>query len=76
MSDLKIAESPHKAAMLKLVDEVRAEIESGKCLSLVVMPIFGEREYSVRYQGAIGMVFLTGILMRACMDASEKQKIT
>lgn len=51
MSDpilLKKAESPTKARFLELVDEVRQEIEPGRCLSLVLIPLFTELKFDVR----------------------------
>lgn len=68
---LKVAESPAKADLLKLLDELRAEIEGGDCVALVVIPIFTEMAFSVRSKGDISMTRLAGLLGRAWMDATQ-----
>lgn len=74
MSDpilLKKAESPTKARFLELVDEVRQEIESGRCLSLVLILLFTELKFDIRSGGEIGMAKIAGILGRAWLDATN-----
>lgn len=78
MSDIRffsVPPSPSKEKMLALLDEVRREIESGQCVSLVIVPIKTERRFNVRSAGDVPMTQLAGILSRCWMDAVEALKI-
>lgn len=78
MSDVRsfsVPPSPAKDKMLALLEEVRGEIESGQCVSLVIVPIKTERRFDVRSAGDISMTNLAGILGRCWMDAEEALKI-
>lgn len=77
MSDVRsfsVPPSPSKEKMLALLDEVRGEIKSGQCISLVIVPIKTERRFDVRSAGDISMTNLAGILGRCWLDATEALK--
>jgi hypothetical protein len=65
---LKPAETPVKQEMLDLLDQLRAEVENGVCLSLVTISIGVEETFRVRVNGDVTMTRLAGLLGRAQLD--------
>lgn len=61
----------HKADMLALLEAVRAEIERGDTVSLVLIPIHNDSEWSTRSAGEKSMLHLAGVLGRAWLTANE-----
>jgi hypothetical protein len=68
---LRAAEPPAKAAVLVLLDEVRAQAEAGEVLAVVVIPIGTDKRWSTLSAGDIGMLELGGLLGRAWLTAME-----
>lgn len=73
---ISFAEPPSKDDLLALLDELRAEVETGECLSLVAVPIFSQRRFHVRSAGELSMLQLAGLLGRAWLDAQDALKET
>lgn len=74
VTELKTASSPTKEHMIKLLDDLRKEIDEGETISLVVIPHHSNGGFSTRSCGGIRMLALAGLLSRAWMDAVEALK--
>jgi hypothetical protein len=70
VSRLQLAKPPAADGILRLLDELRSEVESGRMLSLVAIPVFTDREFAVRAEGEISVLELSGLLLRATLDAT------
>jgi hypothetical protein len=61
-----------KKRMLELLDQARAEVESGEAVGILIVPLLSGSRFDVRYTGEITNVQLAGLLGRAWLDAQEK----
>jgi hypothetical protein len=71
---LVAAMSPSRKEMLKLLERLRAEIESGETIEIVVVTIHPNLEFSTLSTGELRCVELSGYLLRAALDASDRVK--
>ncbi len=74
VSPLKVAEAPYKPDMLKALDDIRAEIEDGTTVALVVVAIHVDSKFRVIQTGDIMASQLAGVLGRAHLDVLEDMR--
>jgi hypothetical protein len=71
LSSLKIASAPAKDDILAMLDRVRADVERGEVLAIVIIPIGTDRCWATLSEGDIGMLELSGYLGRAWLTAMQ-----
>jgi hypothetical protein len=70
----KKAEAPHKEAILAMLDEVRADVESGLVVALVMLPILTGNAWRTMITGDVKVLELGGMLGRAWLDVMERTR--
>lgn len=74
---LRAVDGPHKDEILEMLDEIRADVEAGRTVSLVAIQIESgtNRNFAVRVRGEIRTLELIGLLSRAWMDMVNHLKL-
>ncbi len=71
---LKVAEAPARAELLSLLEEIRDQVDSGECISLITISIHPSREWTNRSAGSLRLLEVAGALSCCLHDACEAMR--